>query len=762
MTSPRMKNILRLVADCAVKLMDVDRFYVTLYDDVRSRLDFPLVMSNGEVLETGRGPWSPRPYKGSVALPDYVIEYRTPLLVEKDLEEWIAANNIDYPLGEPPLSWLGSPMIVGEKVIGAIIVENTNREGAYGKDGLRLLSTMAHQTAIAIENARLYERLDRKIANLRAVNEVGQRLTSGIGLSEEQILELIYEQATPLMDTRNMYIALYEPDPSQPDEYNKENPKQSVIHGTVRFGLALDDGRRVDVGHEEGWGPRPADEKPGLTEYVIRTRQAHRPVDVEKAYKTYATEHIGKIPRSWMGVPMMVEDKVLGVVVLRNDEYENVYGEDDLEVLQAIAGQAAVAIQNARLLSELDQRLQRLETVHQVGRHVTRILTLKPLVQEAVELIHERFGYFYVAIMLVDPLLPSELVYFAGAGGFAGRTPEGYRQKIGEGMIGWVAQTGQSLLANDVSKEPRYIAPYLPETRSELDIPLKIGSRVIGVLDLQSGNTNAFQKRDIPVLEILADQLAIAVENARLYDEIDNELKLRIAELETLNRELEEARKQAVRATLSAMAGGYVHRLNGALGFIPASIDDVIGKVSTDEQDVLQDIRGGVVEALAYTKRMTDLFTGQELPRESVDVNLMLKTVVHKLRIPSKIRLIWELASDLPEIMADRMFLTEVFNNIIVNALEAMESKPQGELRIGSRLADIEEVEILISDTGCGILEKNLSRIFEPEFTTKPGRHGIGLWFCDTVVKVHGGRINVDSSPELGTTFTVVLPVGGK
>ena len=111
--------------------------------------------------------------------------------------------------------------------------------------------------------------------------------------------------------------------------------------------------------------------------------------------------------------------------------------------------------------------------------------------------------------------------------------------------------------------------------------------------------------------------------------------------------------------------------------------------------------------------------------------------------------------------MADTMFLTKVFSNIIMNALEAMANQPVKQLRIGNRLRT-DEVEIWISDTGHGILPENLQRVFQPEFTTKAGRHRIGLWLCETVVKVHGGHIEVASKPGHGTVFTVVLPVGGE
>jgi GAF domain-containing protein len=311
--------------------------------------------------------YPPRPNGAS----RYVVKTKTPRYVEDTL--------VTPPDGGPPArqeivkqgvrASAYQPLLREGDVIGVLYV-NLTAPHQFSQNEKLILELFAGQAAIAIENARLYERLDQKIANLDAVNKVGQTLTALIGLSEEQILELIYEQATPLMDTSDMYIALYEPDPDRPGKYNSENPEKSVIHGTVRFGLAMGNGRRVDTEHEKGWGPRKAGH--GLTEYVIRTKLPYRPSDVEKAYETIATEYIGKIPRSWMGVPMMVGNKVLGVVVLRNDEYENIYDEDDLEVLQTIASQSAIALQNARLVQQLEQRVHELDTLRELAEELSK------------------------------------------------------------------------------------------------------------------------------------------------------------------------------------------------------------------------------------------------------------------------------------------------------------------------------------------------------------------------------------------------------
>ena len=334
MASRRVKRILKQVSETAANLMDLDSFYAALLDETTGQLAFPFAVSNSDELETGTGKWAPRPYKGQAVLPDYVMEIGHPVLAEPDVINWMVANKVAYWEDPVPLSWLGAPMMVGTKVLGVLVAENYGKARAFDSGARTVLSSIASRAATAIANARLYERLDR-------LNEVGQKLTSGIRLHQDEILELIYEQASQLMDTRGMYIALY-------DEKTD----------MVSFGLAVVDGRRVKVEKEESWKPRKAGK--GATEEVIRTKKPLLLRTRKETEDWYAKhkEYIGLVPNAWLGVPMMIEDKVIGVIALTNDEADNIYGEDDLEVLQTMANQAAIAIENAVLYYDINQSLQ--------------------------------------------------------------------------------------------------------------------------------------------------------------------------------------------------------------------------------------------------------------------------------------------------------------------------------------------------------------------------------------------------------------------
>jgi signal transduction histidine kinase len=211
-----------------------------------------------------------------------------------------------------------------------------------------LIELFANQAAIAIQNARLYKDLDEQVKErtkqkddinhrLETLIYFGQILTSGIRLKEDEILNLIHKQASELMDTDNMYIALYD---EKPDD-------------TIRFGLAYQDGKPTPIKSR-----KIDDAKRGRTEEIIRTKQSiftpTRDESVEWYQQPGRAEFIGNPLSSWIGVPMMVEDKVLGVVATYHPTDDNVYSEGDMRILQSMANIAAVAIENARRYGELE------------------------------------------------------------------------------------------------------------------------------------------------------------------------------------------------------------------------------------------------------------------------------------------------------------------------------------------------------------------------------------------------------------------------
>jgi GAF domain-containing protein len=224
------------------------------------------------------------------------------------------------------------PLKYQEQVIGTLNVESAQLD-AFTEEHKNLLVSFADQAAVAIENSQLYEQLqqtnaqlDRKVQNLQALYAMGQRLTSGLQLSEQEILDLIHETASQLMDTANMYIARYD-----------------ASTDTVSFPLMYVDGEPMEVAARSGGA--------GRTEWIIRNRESiliYTRDASEAWYKGHRTDYIDEPFASWVGVPMLSGDNVLGVIAAYHKTDDYVYDENDQEILSLMANQAAVALKSAQ------------------------------------------------------------------------------------------------------------------------------------------------------------------------------------------------------------------------------------------------------------------------------------------------------------------------------------------------------------------------------------------------------------------------------
>ena len=235
-----------------------------------------------------------------------------------------------------------------------------------------------------------------------------------------------------------------------------------------------------------------------------------------------ALQKLGRT-KNYIVTPLKFDEEIVGALFITTTQKE--VSEEELTVIMTFANAATRAIRNADLHTQtkgaeeaLRRRAKQLQIISGVGRRASAILNLDELLSYVVKTIQQSFSYSYVDIFLTDQGYAN---LRASSDSRVEERREDLRFEVGkEGMIGWVAQSGESLLANDVSQEPHYLPDeLLPETESELTVPLKVEGRVVGVLDVQSNELNAFSEEDIFVLETLGHQVAIAIENARLFQE---------------------------------------------------------------------------------------------------------------------------------------------------------------------------------------------------------------------------------------------------
>jgi len=408
-------------------------------------------------------------------------------LIVDDYQHWEGrAPQYD---GLPIENVVGVPVRWGAEFLGVLTTEG-EASRAFSPADTELLSLFASQAAIAIRNAQLYQETERRATQARLIYEVSQHVSSE--LDPNILLSTIVSAVRDAFDYHNVMLLLI-------DEGAHHLTMQSIAGA---YADLFADGLSIAVGE-------------GMIGCAAATGEVQFSNDVSTDPHYVRME--GEDTQSELAVPIASGQKVIGVLDLQDDE-RDAFDEIDVTTIETLSTQIATAIENAHLFQAERKRSAQLATVSMVVESIISTLDPHEVLRRTVELITQAFGYYYASIVLLDAET-DELVFEVGAGGFASKTPPYFRQKVKEGMIGWAAYLGETLLANDVSQEPRYLITYLPETKSELDVPLRYRDRVIGVLDLQSRELNAFDEHDVMAMEALAGHIVAAIENARLYEE---------------------------------------------------------------------------------------------------------------------------------------------------------------------------------------------------------------------------------------------------
>lgn len=367
--------------------------------------------------------------------------------------------------------------------------------------------TLTSATKAVLVAAKAQQELACRNRELTVLNAIGEAASHSLDL--EEILETSMKKIVELIDLESGEIWLME--------------GGRLVLGT-HYGMS------------SGFVVREAAMQPGhcLCGTCAQTREALA-IDNLAAEPSLADSPCAREGfLSILSIPMMANGCLVGVVHVASRQ-RSAFAPQDQQILEATGHRIATAIENARLYEEAQRRAVYLETAGLVGQRVTALLDLESLLAQVVTLIREKFGYYHAHILLVDEEAGELVLKEASGPGAELIKRRGLRLRIGrEGITGWVAHTGQALLCNDVRREPRYYAEELePETRAELAVPLRIGKRVIGVLDVQSDRFDAFDEEDVTALQILGDQVAIAIENAQLFQETKHRYEAMIALHET-------------------------------------------------------------------------------------------------------------------------------------------------------------------------------------------------------------------------------------
>jgi GAF domain-containing protein len=310
-----------------------------------------------------------------------------------------------------------------------------------------------------------------------------------------------------------------------------ENIKHSI--GNYAFTGALYDEKtkaiHIPYMYEEG-ETQTIDSVPlgeGLTSILLRTKKPLLLVeDTEEQSNSLGAKTIGKTAKSWMGVPLIIDDRAIGALIVQDLEKEKAFTQDDLDYLKALSSQVAGILYNAQLLDENRVQIARIQAAAEIARDISSALELDELLLKAVNLIRDRFDFYHAAIFLIDTNGANAVIREATGEAGLQLKRSGHKLAVGSNsVVGFVAGKGEPLVVNDTAQDATHLPnPLLPDTRAEAAVPMKIGDRTLGVLDVQSRTPFSFGPSDMNTLQILADQVAIAVNNTELFAETQEHL----------------------------------------------------------------------------------------------------------------------------------------------------------------------------------------------------------------------------------------------
>ena len=406
--------------------------------------------------------------------------------------------------------------------------------------------------------------------------------------------------------------------------------------------------------------------------------------------------------------------------------------------------------------------IRHLQVLRAVNEAVSRSLDLHEVLQRSLAALTHVTGHEISSLHLISPDGNSLLLR-----GDRGLSDELRRVNtelpMGEGLIGRVALMGQARRVDDASATD----DLLPAARAAVSadgirgfvcVPIRARHRILGTLSLGRQTEDDFTDEEMALLESVADQIGLALDNARLYGEINRQLEdLRRAQIEVVKAE----RLSAV----NGLAAGVAHEINNPLTIIMAQLHLLgQGPMSAQVEEALGVIDAAAKRAASIVRDLI-LFAEHRPPRRSrCQVTEQIREVVafQEARLESEGIAVRTNLEPLPDIWADHNHLQEVLLHVIQNAQHAMvEVNGGGVLTISTALVE-SGVRIEISDDGPGIPPEHLPRIFNPFFTTKqPGDgRGLGLSVAHSIVTEHGGRIWAENRPGGGALFTIDLPIG--
>jgi signal transduction histidine kinase len=660
----------------------------------------------------------------------------SPIVVQRDNELW---SEIPHRgLKASTRLWVCVPLVIGQRLIGALVLW---RASVFKRDEWNRLIDLTTQVAPSVETIITFAEMAEHLRRLGMLNDFA--LTVSTGRNLDQIARRMFALLSRAFSTELIVLYLLSSDNRLLNEYRSSDGEMtSTIQSADEHRITplLKQGQKVRLGENNSEVSLPVYEK----------------------------------AQSGLYVPLRFRGQTIGILCvesLRPDAFK-IYDES---LMTVIASHLASIADYTRLREEAEGRARNLGLIHEVVQQVIGLTDARAVAEITSELLARYFAYELAAVFIADEKGDLTIGGFGGTSqSVVKRAMRSFEYPVEGGITGHVFKTGESVVVNDVLQDPRYRSIKGWQAGSEMCVVIREGVKILGIIDVESSSRNAFTHNDFMALESLAGILASVITSADQYQRLQvmiTQLRSTQVELRTrmeAQRSAENRLIQAAKlAAVGEMAAGIAHELNNPLtsvtGFAELALDEI-----PEESEMRKDLEIVLREALrarSVVRRLLDFARQSESVRARASLNEIVEDVValsKHLIHSGGVKLNLDLEVALPWVLVDVNQMKQVLLNLVHNALQAMPSG--GEMKILTETVSRNNrdwVVVSVLDTGVGITQAELARIFEPFYTTKGNRGGTGLGLSVTygIVTDHGGQIDVESQPGKGSKFTVWLPL---
>ena len=758
-------TLLELIYAQTTRVIDAPNFYIALRNPNLDELVYVFYNEGDERIVHMEG----KRWRIGRDLMSEIVRTRQSLRTDDYVRESLARDP-RLPIDNPRLkAWMGVPLLAdtGEGVLGVMAAATTEPNAAFNDDQLNLFWDIANLASSAIDKLQLFEKTQQRARQLSAINEISNQLASEMG-NVDRLLRLITESAVKILGAEAGSLLLVDEETGDLEFHVVVGGSQTLIGtripaGSGLAGATVQRGAPIivnDPARDSRWYgdlDRPGDSPAASGQDGSYDLSGDAAALDDAAFQS----------RAILSAPLMVGGRAIGVLQTINKTDGSIFVEEDADLLETFAGQAAIAIENARLFDMTDQqlalRVQELDTMQRIDQELNRTLNLNRVVDITMDWALRKSGAAAGMLAILDReqgvlRIVASFGYPPGSPFSRRDDPEQMVYPLDRGIVGRVIRSAQPSLITDVSIDPDY-EETLENCVAQLTVPLFSANRVIGVIVLESDREGQLDLLDLDFVARLAEHASPAIVNAQLFQELQRA-------------------NQAKSEFVSFVAHDLKNPMTSMKGYADLLLKGVVGPVNEQQAGFLSTILNNVLRMETLVSDLNDL-TKQETGNMRLDIapvdfrEVIEETIrAHQRQIDEKEQeLHLHVPVDLPLVLGDHTRLIQIMTNFVSNANKY--TPPGGTITITAEAIHDPQgpqgapqvIHCAVQDTGIGMSEEDLSQLFVPYFRSEnpktreqPGT-GLGMTITRGLIEQHGGRVWVESQLEVGTTFHFTLPL---